>query len=94
LLTGRLRATADAEEGYRREHGASNVYQLAGVYALLSRTRPGSRAEAIKLLTAALRAGFGHIESDKDLDPIRDTPEFQRVLESVRALKPQPAAGR
>ena len=40
-------------------------------------------------MCVVLRAGYGHdfIETDKDLDPIRETPEFQRVLEGVRALK-------
>jgi hypothetical protein len=31
--------------------------------------------------------GFDYIESDKDLNPIRETPEFRRVIEGVRALK-------
>lgn len=87
-------ALADAKEALARDTSPPNLYQLAGVYALLDRQRPENRAEAIKLLTAALRAGFGHdfIETDKDLDPIRETPEFKQVLGGVRALKVSAAA--
>jgi tetratricopeptide (TPR) repeat protein len=95
-LGNREAALADAEETLRRGSAASTSYQVACVYAHLSKGEPGYRADAIRLLTAALRAGYGfeHIETDKDLDPIRDTPEFRRVIESVRGLKPQAAARR
>ena len=95
-LGNEKQALADAEESLRREPSAAIVYQVAGVYALLDKTRPGSRAEAVRLLSGALRAGFGHehIESDKDLDPIRETPEFKRVVEGVRALRPEAATRR
>jgi serine/threonine protein kinase/Tfp pilus assembly protein PilF len=84
-------ALADAAEARRRDTSSPITYQVAGVYALLDGTRPGARAEAIRLLSAALRAGFGHdmIETDKDLDPIRKTPEFERLVGGVRALKPK-----
>jgi serine/threonine protein kinase/Flp pilus assembly protein TadD len=82
-------ALADAEESLRRDPSPAITYQAAGIYALLDPRRPGSRVEAIRLLSLALRAGFGHdfVETDSDLDPIRDTPEFKKVVESVRALK-------
>ena len=82
-------AKADAEDALRRDSSPSNVYQIAGIYARLTRHDAGHKAEAIRLLSTAIRAGFGYeyIESDKDLDPIRDTPEFRRVLDGVRALK-------
>lgn len=82
-------AVADAEEALRRDPAPANAYQLAGVYAQLDKVRTGARAEAIRLLTASLRGGFGHeyIEADKDLDPLRGTPEFKRVLDGVIALR-------
>jgi tetratricopeptide (TPR) repeat protein len=82
-------AIADAEDALKRDPAPANAYQLAGVYAQLDKIRSGARAEAIRLLTASLRHGFGHeyIEADKDLDPLRGTPEFQRIIESVRALR-------
>jgi tetratricopeptide (TPR) repeat protein len=85
-------AIADAEEALKRDPAPANAYQVAGIYALLDKARPNARAEAMRLLTASLRNGFGHeyIESDKDLDPIRGTPEFKRLLESVRLLRGDP----
>jgi tetratricopeptide (TPR) repeat protein len=82
-------AKADAVDALRRDSSPSNVYQIAGIYARLTRHDAAHKAEAIRLLSTALRAGFGYdyIESDRDLDPIRDTPEFRRVLEGVRSLK-------
>ena len=82
-------AKADAEEALRKDSRPSNVYQVAGIYALLATQSPAYKTEAIKLLTNALRAGFGHdlIETDQDLDPLRQTPEFAKVLSGVRALK-------
>jgi tetratricopeptide (TPR) repeat protein len=88
-LGNEKQAVADAEEAIKRDPSPAIAYQVAGIYALLDKARPGARAEAIRLLTAALRNGFGHeyLEADKDLDPIRDTPEFKRVLETVRTLR-------
>ncbi|MDB5310925.1 MAG: pknB 22 [Gemmataceae bacterium] len=85
-------ARADAEEALRRDTSPSNMYQVAGIYAQLSTQNPADRANAIRLLTAALRGGFGHeyVETDKDLDPIHKTVEFERVLAGVRAFKGQP----
>ncbi|MCI0703622.1 MAG: protein kinase [Planctomycetia bacterium] len=82
-------ALADAQEALKRDSTPRNIYQVAGIYALLDKTRPGSRTEAMRLLTLALRAGFGHdyIETDPDLDPIRNTPEFRKLLDGVRAMK-------
>jgi len=82
-------AKSDAEEAMRRDTSPPNVYQVAGIYARLSKHDPRHQSEAVRLLTTALRGGFGYeyIETDKDLDPIRSSSEFKRVLESVRALK-------
>jgi serine/threonine protein kinase/tetratricopeptide (TPR) repeat protein len=86
-------AVADAEEALKRDPAPANAYQIAGIYAQLDRVRPGARNEAFRLLTSALRNGFGHeyIEADKDLDPLRETAEFKRILESVRALRAGPS---
>jgi tetratricopeptide (TPR) repeat protein len=86
-------AKTDADDALRRDRSPANVFQIAGIYALLSKHDPAYQAEAFRLLTTALRGGFGHehVETDKDLDPLRGTPEFRRVVESVRALNVQPA---
>ncbi|QJX00902.1 protein kinase domain-containing protein [Frigoriglobus tundricola] len=85
-------AIEDAVRALKQDETPANAYQIAGVYAQLHPVRPGARDEAVRLLTGALRNGFGHeyIELDKDLDPIRDTPEFKRVLEGVRFLRSAP----
>jgi serine/threonine protein kinase/tetratricopeptide (TPR) repeat protein len=81
-------AEADAAESLKRDTGPVTLYQAANIYALLCRKDPTKKAAAVNHLTAALRGGFGyeHIETDKDLDPIRTTPEFKKVLESTRTL--------
>jgi hypothetical protein len=50
---------------------------------------PKHMNEAIRLLTASLRAGFGfdYIELDHVLDPIRETAEFKRVQEASGQLQ-------
>ena len=82
-------AQADAIETLRLDSSPVYKYYVAGIYAQLSRHDAACKREAIRLLAAALRSGFGHeyIESDKDLDPIRETAEFRRILEGVKALK-------
>jgi tetratricopeptide (TPR) repeat protein len=81
-------AKEDAKEALRRDSDPRNLFQVAAIHALLSAHEPAQTTEAIRLLTAALKAGFGfdYIETDNDLDPIRKTPEFQRLLAGVRAL--------
>jgi hypothetical protein len=82
-------AKSDADEALQRDKSPANVYQVAGIYARLTRHDGRHKAEAIRLLASALRSGFGYeyIEIDRELDPIRDTPEFKRLMESVSLLK-------
>jgi eukaryotic-like serine/threonine-protein kinase len=82
-------AKADAEEALKRDTSPANVYQVAGIYARLTQHDGRHKGEALRLLTSALRSGFGfeYIEIDRELDPIRETPEFKRLLESVSVLK-------
>jgi serine/threonine protein kinase/Tfp pilus assembly protein PilF len=86
-------AKEDAEAALRLDQTPRNLFQVAAIHALLTRHDLSHLGEAIRLLTVSLRAGFGFnfIESDHDLDPIRGTPEFQRILEGVRAIAPAPA---
>ncbi len=82
-------AIRDAEEARWRDNSPSNLYQLAGIYATTSRQVPEDRADAYQLLHAALRQGFGFdlIADDRELDPIRDRPEFRRLVESARLAR-------
>ncbi len=94
MLHARLKhwdvALSDAKEALNRGFAPVTVYQVAGIYAQLSTHNPEYKSEAITLLTIALRAGFGfdHIDDDTELDPIRNTPEFERVLQTARQYKP------
>ena len=45
--------------------------------------------ESRRLLSASLQKGVGFdlLETDKDLDPIRNSPEFQRLVDAARAIR-------
>jgi serine/threonine protein kinase/Flp pilus assembly protein TadD len=94
VLRARLRqreaAHEDAEDALARDFGAATQYQVAGIFALTSRQEPDDRSQALRYLSSALRKGYGFefLEGDKDLDPIRDTPEFRQIVEATRALQP------
>jgi serine/threonine protein kinase/Tfp pilus assembly protein PilF len=104
-LGRREAAHADAQESLRRDSKPSTVYQVAGIYAQTSRQVPDDRKEALRLLGSALSQGVGLrlIPEDRDLDPIRDRPEFRQLVEAARArggqgsprpAKPQADGGR
>lgn len=88
-LGKRSAALKDAEQALLLDTSPDNLYQVAGIYALTSKTEPDDRQEALRLLTLALKKGFGfeYLEIDRDLDPIRDLPAFRRVIEASRALR-------
>jgi serine/threonine protein kinase/tetratricopeptide (TPR) repeat protein len=90
-LGKRREAHRDAEECLGRDVQPATLYQVAGIYALTSRQQPDDREEAILLLSAALRKGYGRdlLAVDTDLDPIRDHPDFRRLTAKARA----PAGG-
>jgi tetratricopeptide (TPR) repeat protein len=79
-------ALRDAEAALLLDTRPIICYQVAGIYALTSRQEPEDRREAFRLLASALRGGFGaeYLETDHDLDPIRDQPEFRRLLDVTR----------
>ena len=82
-------ALADARACLARDTRPGTLYQLAGVYALTSRAEPADKREALRLLAQALRGGFGLdlLDRDSDLDPVRDDPEFGRLVAAARALR-------
>jgi len=65
------------------------TYQLAGVYALTSKTKPEDAQIALRLLRDALAQGYGFslLAIDTDLDPIRGTKEFQGLLAAAKAVQ-------
>ena len=89
-LAHRDLAHQDAEESLRRDKSPLNIYQLAGIYALTSRSHPEDRKEALRLLVMALVKDVGllkEVETDKDLDPIRQDKEFIQLVSKTRALR-------
>lgn len=82
-------ALADAAECLKRDPQPATRYQVAAMYALTSKKNPADVLSAVANLAAALRRDYGLdlADTDKDLDPIRKTNEFQRVLESARTLR-------
>ena len=78
-------ARKDAEDSLKADPSAYRTYQIAGLFAQLSKKDPSgkSKAEALRLLAKALRSGFDDLallKDDSDLDPIRTTPEFRAIL--------------
>jgi serine/threonine protein kinase/Flp pilus assembly protein TadD len=84
----RAEAIADAEEALLQDNEPSTLYQVACIYALTSKTEKVDQVKAMTLLTAAIRTGFGleGIDTDTDLDPIRQSPEFVNAVRAARAL--------
>ena len=89
----RGRARRRPRERCARDSKPFTVYQVAGIYALTSRQNPDDRREAFRLLESALSQGFGLdlLDRDRDLDAIRDQPEFRRLVEAARARRTKAA---
>jgi serine/threonine protein kinase/lipoprotein NlpI len=88
-LGKRTEALKDATGALRGNPTPAVVFQVAGIYALTSVGEPKDRAEALRLLTRALRNGYGFdlLETDPNLASLRATPEFRRLVEVVRVLR-------
>ena len=94
VMLGRLKryaeAVADARRALDMTFAPLTVFQAACAFAHASRETPAYRTEAIALLGIALRGGFGHdfLETDRDLEAIRSTPEFRELVEKARRERP------
>jgi len=88
----REKAHEDAQSALLRDSRPPILFQVAGIFALTSPHHPRDRLEAFRLLSTALRQGYGQnlIETDSDLDPVRSYPEFARLLEAARAVQALP----
>src|SRR5260370_1160796 len=56
--------------------------------------KPEDRLQALHLLSQALRQGFGLdlVDQDPELDPLRNDPEFRRVVKAARDLQREVSA--
>ena len=81
-------ALADAKAALARDRHPATVYRAGCTYALTSRHNPADAKEALRLVSAALRQGYGldWLGGDRDLDPIREQPEFRRLTEAARVF--------
>jgi tetratricopeptide (TPR) repeat protein len=95
-LGRREAALRDAEEALRLDTRPATRYQVAGIYALSSRQHADDRLEAFRLLSSALRSGYGFelLEADPDLEVVRRLPEFRRLVAAAQALRAGTPAGR
>jgi tetratricopeptide (TPR) repeat protein len=91
-LGQRDKALADGEEALLVDTRPPNLYQVACIYALTSRQNPQDRLRAFELLSYGLKGGFGLdlVDNDSDLDPIRQTPEFRRIVTAARNSNSRP----
>ncbi len=62
-LGRREKAVKDQEQALSIDSSAPTMFQVAGIYALLSPQQPDGRRRAISLLLAALQKGFGEISA-------------------------------
>lgn len=88
-LGRREAALADAAVALALSQEPFNRYQVAGIFALTSRTHPDDRPEALRLLASALRdkEGLALVSTDPDLEALRGDPGLNRILEAARALE-------
>src|SRR5262249_46457884 len=86
-LKHRDAALKDAEDALEREDRPPIQYQVAGIFALTSRQHAEDKGEALRLLSAALNAGYGFdlLDGDPDLEPIRKDPEFKRIVDAAKS---------
>ncbi len=91
-LGEKQRATQDADDCLRDDRGPFRLYQMAGLFAQLWKhdQQPETHEQALRLFTRALRAGFVDFrlidKDDPDIAPLRDDPEFKRLVEHARGL--------
>jgi serine/threonine protein kinase/tetratricopeptide (TPR) repeat protein len=81
-------AIEDAQACLQLDGSPSTLYQAGCIYALTAKLNPDDRLQALPLLSAALRAGFGleFVERDADLDALQKTPELQQIIAAARTL--------
>jgi tetratricopeptide (TPR) repeat protein len=82
-------AHADAKAVIARNPPPIYHYQIAGVYALTSKTHPADAEEAMTWLAKALQNGVGleYVDSDPDLLPVKLSSKFRLLIAAARTLQ-------
>ncbi len=65
------------------------MFQVASAWSLCSKNQPDLRTQAWKWLARAIVAGYGAnlLDSDPDLEPLRDDPEFVTIRRTAWLLE-------
>lgn len=98
ILLARLGRTQEALVDARASLAASshpeNLFRVAGIYALVSKSNPQYMPESKRLLAQALLQGWGfqYLAIDDDLNSIRNQEEFRQVVKAVELLQAWKAA--
>ncbi len=84
----RTAAIRDAEDSLLLDSKAPVQYMAACVYALTSQKEPADRVLALTHLSSAIRRGYGLdvVDTDADLDPLRQLPEFEKIVAAAKEL--------
>jgi tetratricopeptide (TPR) repeat protein len=86
------KATADLAVVLAEEPTPYRLFQMAGVYAQLTRgdATGANKQKALQLMAKAFRTGFEQydkVAKDPDLAPVRDDPEFKALVEHAQKLQ-------
>jgi len=67
----------------------ATYYRAACVFAMVSKTDPKYRDEAVRFVAIALLRGWGHgfLLTDEDLNAIRDHEQFRKLADGVKVMK-------
>ena len=86
-MGNRTLALRDAKEAVLQDTSPANLYQIAGIYALTSKTATEDRRESLHLLRTALNAGFGleYVDADPELEPLRGSTEFRDIVAAAKS---------
>jgi serine/threonine protein kinase/lipoprotein NlpI len=83
-------AVRDAKACLKEDRSPFRLYQMAGVYALISKSDPKARDEAFRLLGQALQSGYNDwktMDSDSDVELIRKDPRFAALTAAAKRLE-------
>ena len=86
-----LKAYTDANLALTLKSDNDILYRVAGIYAQTSRNTSEDKRVAVGLLTESvwkqIEPTFQRINRDRDLRPLDDSPEFQKLLELMHWFK-------
>jgi Flp pilus assembly protein TadD len=89
-LGKRTDAHTDVEQALRlTPNDPEIIYRAACVYSLTSVIEPADKTKALAHMQSAITNGYKRIkliETDRDLDAIRDTPRFREITEAAVSL--------